>query len=461
MSARGKSARPPSHLFLLLLQVVLSSAALARAISAVAAADGEVAPASVSVDHIRVERNGQHELRVSVLDAQGLPVPDPGPQFSVAEDGRRVEGVEVVPYRREHLSSHMTLLVDGRLLRLPASSAVQQMLAGLGESARPPDRFLIRGLGGGSRSLAGSASELRALGERLPELAQDGPDGRMYDALLAAVRDAGRVGSRRGKALLLLTRGAERQSRHGALDVLAAARVHRMPVPIFAILVEDQVSSPEGERLVRLCIESGGAALRVRSLGEIPAAASRLVARAWGGYVLRFRPSRWEPKTPSHTLTVTVKGGGAERWVHREFLTTAVLARPWWRQSAALVGFGTVLLVAGAGFVLARGRRLCRLVIASGPEKGSSFEVFALPLSLGAAAGNDLTFPDAKVSRNHAVLERREGAIDVVDLNSENGTFVNDEPVTRRRLTVGDQISLGGAVELLFAGRGRFRFKKP
>jgi pSer/pThr/pTyr-binding forkhead associated (FHA) protein len=68
--------------------------------------------------------------------------------------------------------------------------------------------------------------------------------------------------------------------------------------------------------------------------------------------------------------------------------------------------------------------------------------------------GNDLVFPEGRVSRNHAVLERRGSAIELSDLNSENGTFVNGDRITRRRLAQGDRIRLGGSVELTFEGRG-------
>jgi pSer/pThr/pTyr-binding forkhead associated (FHA) protein len=83
---------------------------------------------------------------------------------------------------------------------------------------------------------------------------------------------------------------------------------------------------------------------------------------------------------------------------------------------------------------------VCRLVVRSGEEAGCSFEIFGLPVTLGAAVGNDLVFPDARMSRNHAVLERRGSSVELADLNSENGTFVNGDRIT-------------GTVELTYEGR--------
>ena len=41
-----------------------------------------------------------------------------------------------------------------------------------------------------------------------------------------------------------------------------------------------------------------------------------------------------------------------------------------------------------------------------------------------------------------------------MDLNSENGTFVNDERINRRLLVDGDRVSFGPHVHLIFEARG-------
>ena len=86
-------------------------------------------------------------------------------------------------------------------------------------------------------------------------------------------------------------------------------------------------------------------------------------------------------------------------------------------------------------------------------QDGTWYEVFRLPLRVGAAEGNDIVLADSLVSRNHAVFERRGRTIELVDLNSENGTLVNDERVARRVLADGDRVSLGPDVHLVFEAR--------
>lgn len=63
-------------------------------------------------------------------------------------------------------------------------------------------------------------------------------------------------------------------------------------------------------------------------------------------------------------------------------------------------------------------------------------------LSLGRAADNDLCYPDdAGLSRHHMVIEKVGSEWWVEDLNSKNGTFVNEERITQRvRLKSGDRV---------------------
>jgi sigma-B regulation protein RsbU (phosphoserine phosphatase) len=58
---------------------------------------------------------------------------------------------------------------------------------------------------------------------------------------------------------------------------------------------------------------------------------------------------------------------------------------------------------------------------------------------------NDLCLPDAMLSRHHAEFRARDGAFYIVDLDSTNGTYVNDLRVQGERLlTDGDFVTLGG-----------------
>ncbi|HEV3109860.1 MAG TPA: FHA domain-containing protein [Candidatus Binataceae bacterium] len=65
-------------------------------------------------------------------------------------------------------------------------------------------------------------------------------------------------------------------------------------------------------------------------------------------------------------------------------------------------------------------------------------------ISLGRGTENDLVVPHASISRAHARIQRRNGMYQLVDLNSTNGTFLNDQPVHGAvALDPGSEVRLG------------------
>jgi DNA-binding NtrC family response regulator len=73
-------------------------------------------------------------------------------------------------------------------------------------------------------------------------------------------------------------------------------------------------------------------------------------------------------------------------------------------------------------------------------------------LSIGRGDGCEIRIDDARVSRAHARLESSAGTVRLVDLGSQNGTFVNNERVSgTRTLTSGDSIVVGKATLLFHA----------
>jgi pSer/pThr/pTyr-binding forkhead associated (FHA) protein len=85
---------------------------------------------------------------------------------------------------------------------------------------------------------------------------------------------------------------------------------------------------------------------------------------------------------------------------------------------------------------------MLRLLILYGHEE----RIFAVPdkeASLGSAPENDLVVRAPGVSRRHAIVRRVPGGVEVVDLGSKNGLFVEGRPVQRAVLTPGLRVQVG------------------
>jgi len=80
------------------------------------------------------------------------------------------------------------------------------------------------------------------------------------------------------------------------------------------------------------------------------------------------------------------------------------------------------------------------------------------PISIGRSSTNDVQILDGTVSKEHAVLEMREGQWTIRDLGSRNGTRVNDREATSPiALAPGDQVLVGQVVlQVSEAGRTAF-----
>lgn len=65
---------------------------------------------------------------------------------------------------------------------------------------------------------------------------------------------------------------------------------------------------------------------------------------------------------------------------------------------------------------------------------------------LGRDVKCDIALDDANVSRQHARLERVAGGYMLIDLQSTNGTYVNEVPITEHRLTGGECLRLGSFI---------------
>ena len=88
--------------------------------------------------------------------------------------------------------------------------------------------------------------------------------------------------------------------------------------------------------------------------------------------------------------------------------------------------------------------RLVRIYPAAGV--GQILELTDGRQFVGRDPGCEIQLDDDTVSRNHATIERFEKEYAVTDLDSKNGTFVNEERIENRWLAAGDRVRFGNQI---------------
>jgi pSer/pThr/pTyr-binding forkhead associated (FHA) protein len=84
------------------------------------------------------------------------------------------------------------------------------------------------------------------------------------------------------------------------------------------------------------------------------------------------------------------------------------------------------------------------LVIRSGGGRsGESFTIEGDRIGIGRSPDAEVFLDDVTVSRNHALMVRRQDGLYIDDLGSLNGTYVNRRRIESHKLDDGDEIQIG------------------
>ncbi|WP_062386760.1 FHA domain-containing protein [Demequina iriomotensis] len=83
------------------------------------------------------------------------------------------------------------------------------------------------------------------------------------------------------------------------------------------------------------------------------------------------------------------------------------------------------------------------LIVHHGPNLGARFLLDVDVTTVGRSVSSDIFLDDVTVSREHAQFIRDGHAFYVRDHGSLNGTYVNRENVSERRLEAGDEVQIG------------------
>jgi pSer/pThr/pTyr-binding forkhead associated (FHA) protein len=91
------------------------------------------------------------------------------------------------------------------------------------------------------------------------------------------------------------------------------------------------------------------------------------------------------------------------------------------------------------------------LTILNGDEQGKTYEWTSDGIRIGRNSANDFVIANASVSGEHCIIERSEGGWRVKDLDSTNGSSINNQRITMSTIYRNDVLKLGD-ITLSFRG---------
>ena len=92
------------------------------------------------------------------------------------------------------------------------------------------------------------------------------------------------------------------------------------------------------------------------------------------------------------------------------------------------------------------------LRVIDGADRGRAYDELDPPITIGREEGNSIQLNDERVSRFHLKIQEDNERLVLTDLESTNGTKVNNEDIQLRILRFGDIISVGRSV-ILYGSR--------
>ena len=250
---------------------------------------------------------------------------------------------------------------------------------------------------------------------------------------------------RRGKKLphrsfvVVFSDGKDDGSR-ATLDELidrAAGEPGKARIPVFTIGF-DRFGGGSLKSLLKLSRGTSAEAFFAQSEGLVASYFDEIWRQMLHSYVLRY-PADLDGG--HHSIEVRIGDQSATQSV-----TYPEQGSGWtlWIVAAAMLG-----AVATAFLYRRRPTSAGRLIFLEGPRKGESVMLGKPQLSIGALPDNDIVVPSPAVSRYHAQIHCRGRNVEIKDVGSSNGTYVNGAHVRTCPLEPGDRVRIGD-VDLVY-----------
>jgi two-component system, cell cycle response regulator len=97
------------------------------------------------------------------------------------------------------------------------------------------------------------------------------------------------------------------------------------------------------------------------------------------------------------------------------------------------------------------GQEAC-LVVINGVDLGKKYSLAQSSTVIGRSSKVDIQIDEDAISRSHAIIDNLGDSFAVRDLDSTNGTYVNDRPIRQKTLIDGDQVKIGRTIFKFLTG---------
>ena len=218
---------------------------------------------------------------------------------------------------------------------------------------------------------------------------------------------------------------------------LAASEAELSRIPVFTIGF-DRFGGGSLKSLLKLSSGTSAEAFFAQSEDLVASYFDEIWRQMLHSYVVTF-PADFDGG--HHSIEVTIGGQSDTKSV--TYPDASSNTRVW------IVAAALLIVVTIVALYMRRPPSTGRLIFLEGPRKGETVMLGKPQLSIGALADNDIVVPSAAVSRYHAQLQCRGRYVEIKDVGSSNGTFVNGTNVRSCPLEPGDTVRIGD-VDLVY-----------
>ncbi len=401
------------------------------------------------LDDVHAGRNRERivDLYLRALNQYGEPAEQlKSSDLAVVDNGKRIDSGDVMLSSLGEAGLGLTCVVAidvSRTMQGEPFAHVREAALQLLEHIESRDRVAVVTIADEVRVVApfsASRGDLEGVLQGLG-IAEQSLGTVLYDGIHESVELIRRTPDelRRRAFVILFSDGSDSSSQRTLEEVIQAARGDDLRPPILVFTIGYVRFGGGGlEILKRISEETGGHSFQPDATIHMSSLFGDIWRQMKRSYVARYAASM---DGKPHTIQIT-----SGELSDKRRASYPVIRPPLWPYLAV---FGLAGLVGVVALLVVRGRSPGKLVFVGGVRAGERVGLHSRKTRIGALPDNEVVIPSETVSRYHAAIHRKGRELEIEDLNSSNGTFVNGTPVRTSRLRPGDKIRIAD-VDLVY-----------